>query len=116
MNKYIRYELSIDGQMQDVGFLVGLNDCGIPKEEIDNLLKHFNDSLNIVDLNKLELKSINAKFYFTEEGKKIFLKDIQLIIEKIESLGLFEVEKIELLLSSDDKRIIYKDDYQCLIE
>lgn len=116
MNKYIRYELSVDGELQDVGLLVGLNDCDLQQEEIDALLENFNKHLDIVDFKKLNILDKSAKFYFTEDGDKKFKEDIEKIKIKIESLGLFEVEKIEVFLFPTDEKIFYEDKYQCLIK
>lgn len=116
MDKYIRYELSVEGALQDVGFLVGLNDCDLQQEEIDALLENFNKHLNIVDFKSLNIIDKSAKFYFTEDGDKKFKEDIEKIKMKIESLGLFKIERIEVFLSPTDEKIFYEDKYQCLIK
>ena len=108
--KLYRYELFCDEHPQDVGFIVGLNDIDISESERRDLIRPFDEDLEIPDV-----ASGKAICLFTEYGNARFQDAIYDVIEAYDD-SIFDVKKCVLDLSEDDvENIFYQDDDQiCL--
>lgn len=106
-----RYELSCDGDYQEVGFLVGLQDIGLSNEVEERLLAPFNSKLAIPDSAEIR----NAVFFFTEYGRHILKDEIQAVCDAYND-SIFDVDFATLRLpESHYDKIIYADLYQICI-
>ena len=106
---YTRYELYLDGEPQDVGFMVGLNELDLDYEIQDYIMEDFNANLPFPKISEKHQKQIPLA-YFTEKGLERFQKSIQQLLDVYETYNFFDVVKIEESLF--DKTIIYEDQYQ----
>lgn len=106
-----RFELFVEDEAQNIGFLVGLDDTGISEDLKDDLLYNLDKNMIIPDDN-LYKKSKNVLSFFKDKGLEIFRSDIDKIVHEIDSEGLFSVGKVELSLSEDS--VLYQDEYQVL--
>lgn len=70
--KLFRYELFCEGEMQDVGFLVGIDDLGLSAEAEENLMAPFDTLLAIPEIPYLR----DSVSFFTEVGKDRFRREI----------------------------------------
>lgn len=106
-----RFELFVEDEAQNIGFLVGLDDTGISEDLKDDLLYNLDKNMIIPDDN-LYKKNKNILSFFKDKGLEIFRSDIDKIVHEIDSEGLFSVGKVELSLSEDS--VLYQDEYQVL--
>lgn len=106
-----RFELFVEDEAQNIGFLVGLDDTGISEDLKDDLLYNLDKNMIIPDDN-LYKKNKNVLSFFKDKGLEIFRSDIDKIVHEIDSEGLFSVGKVELSLSEDS--VLYQDEYQVL--
>jgi hypothetical protein len=116
--KFIRYELSFFGERQNIGFIQGLKEQGIPDNTIDELIKVFDAELSIPPFHNFTFDRTQEypASFFTVKGEEKFKDVIRKIITFIESLqNGWEVEKIEMDLNLEDERILYIDEYQAII-
>lgn len=106
-----RYELYCEGEDQDVGFLVGIEDLGLSCEKEISLLKPFDKALE----NPILPGMRNSVSFFTEEGNKKFQKAIRDVVAAYKD-SIFEVKIATLHLPvSLSEQVIYQDDDQvCL--
>lgn len=114
MALYYRYELLFLGEPQGVGFIVGLQDIGIPEEIIDMLIQAFDETLPIPDITvfKYDKRKVYAAFYFTEKGREMFLPTIEEIVNRVEKLDN-GWEIIEETRGEDN--ILYEDEWQVVM-
>lgn len=108
---YTRYELYLDGEPQEVGFIVGLNELDLDLDVQDFIMEDFNDNLPFPKISDEDWKNTPLA-YFTEKGLERFKVSIQRLLELYENYNFFEVVKLESTLS--DKTIIYEDAYQVI--
>ena len=80
--KLYRFELAFMGEMQNVGFLHGLNDIGLDAETERQMLAPF-DKLP----RKFLGNSANVSFWFTVDGLHRYLPAIQMLEKEIEPDG-----------------------------
>ena len=105
---FIRYELYIDDEAQDVGIFQGISELDLDDDTSDAYLKVFDDVLTIpFDV----FVKWRTQSWFTEEGEKKFLEYINRIVALYDDSGLFEVRRI-VKKELDD--IVYSDEYQVL--
>ena len=109
---YTRYELYLDGEPQEVGFIVGLKDTGLSRDECLDLIHDFDTDLPYPSIDK-EVWKKRPLAYFTQYGVEYFQETIQRILDVYKEIGLFEVVKIESSL--DGQEIVYEDDYQVVV-
>lgn len=110
---YYRYELTFDGEPQQVGFLHGL----------DEALAHCNmrpsHRLYLYDLFK-SLRSPNCEgqveFWFSEKGRRVFNRHIDILCAAIEQLqnpwGVIE-RKTD---GFPGRKIVYQDELQIAVQ
>ena len=108
---YTRYELYLDGEPQEVGFIVGLNELDLDLDVQDFVMEDFNENLPFPKISDDDW-SHTPLAYFTEKGLERFRKSIQQLLDIYENYGFFDVVKLESSLS--DKTIIYEDAYQVI--
>ena len=108
---YTRYELYLDGEPQEVGFIVGLNELDLDDDILDSTMEDFNENLPFPKISD-EQWHHTPLAYFTEKGVERFKVSIQRLLELYENYNFFEVVKLESTLS--DKTIIYEDAYQVI--
>ncbi len=106
-----RYELTCDGENQDVGFLVGIEDIGLTAEKEEELLQPFNDKLTIPDLPSMR----NTVSFFTPSGKNKFQQYIDKIIDAYKD-SIFDIICVTVDCNKELlEQVVYMDDYQiCL--
>ena len=109
---YTRFELTYNGQPENIGFLYGLSEVISDEEQIEELTERFEKDLKMHNaiLNKHDLKENETASFFTEKGIKYFKKDIENIIEAIREKG-WDV-KTETI---NKKPFLYEDEYQVVI-
>ena len=108
---YTRFELYLDGEPQEVGFIVGLNELDLDYEIQDFIMEDFNENLPFPEISEEQWKHTPLA-YFTEKGLERFKKSIQQLLDVYETYNFFDVVKLETSLS--DKTIIYEDAYQVI--
>lgn len=106
---YIRYELYIDDEPQEIGFLQGISELDMDDETIAPYMSLFDHEL-IIPVHILE-ENRHTKSWFTEAGEQKFLADIKALCNLYESQGLFHVKRIS---SHEIENIIYADCFQVL--
>lgn len=116
--KYTRYELCFEGEPQNIGFMMGLDDIGIDEDEIETLLKPFEAGLSLIP--KMHAFERNASHfpgsYFTESGLSTFEAPINRIIEAIiEKNSDWSVNTVVLETPLIDT-IYFEDDFQAVIK
>ena len=105
---FIRYELYIDDEAQDVGIFQGISELDLDDDTSDAYLDAFDNVLTIpFDV----FVKWRTQSWFTEKGEKRFLEDINRIVALYNNSGLFEVRRI-VKETLDD--IVYSDEYQVL--
>lgn len=110
--KLTRFELFVEGEAQDIGFLVGLDDTTMSKDLKDSLVYNLDKKMTIPDIS-LYKKDDNVVSFFKKEGLEVFKEDIDKLIEEIDYDGVFSVGRVEILVDSEN--LIYEDDYQVLL-
>jgi hypothetical protein len=108
---YTRYELYLDGEPQEVGFIVGLNELDLDRETQLELIAELDRDLPYPHI-PVECWKNHPLSYFTQYGTEFFAKVIQRLLNKYADDGFFDVVKIETDLS--DKTIVYEDEYQVI--
>ena len=108
---YTRYELYLDGEPQEVGFIVGLNELDLDLDVQDFVMEDFNENLPIPHIDEKYWKQTPLA-YFTEKGLERFRQSIQRLLDMYENYNFFDVVKLETSLS--DKTIVYEDEYQVI--
>lgn len=107
---YYRYELWICDEFQEVGFLQGLDDTGLPPWRADELVAAFGELPIPEDV----FGQFRTQSWFTEEGRARFGPAIDAVCDAYEQDGLFDVELLECdELPEDD--IVYRDAWQVLL-
>lgn len=109
--KLTRFELFIEDEAQNIGFLVGLDDTGISEDLKDDLLYNLDKNMIIPDEN-IYKENKNTLSFFKDKGLEVFRSDIDKIVYEIDYEGLFSIGKVELSLSEDS--VLYQDEYQVL--
>lgn len=106
-----RYELSVDGKKQDIGFLMGLS--GIDNPKTKKLIQNFDKHLPFPPIKQ----NTDTKSFFTEEGIRFFKTDINRIIKFYHNHGLYDIDIITLDEKNlRDENVIYKDKFQTIIK
>lgn len=105
--QYIRYELYVGDEPQNVGIFHGLYELDIHPGMLENTIERFDRLLIIPE--GIE----HTQSWFTETGEKEFQTDINRIIALYESHGLFKVRRIT---KGHLDNIVYEDKYQVLVE
>lgn len=108
---YTRYELYLDGEPQNVGFIVGLQELDLDEDIVYNLIEDFDTYLPFPHIDKKYWKQTPLA-YFTEKGLEQFHIAIQRLLDIYETSNFFDVVKLESTLS--DKTIVYEDEYQVI--
>ena len=106
-----RYELYCDEEYQEVGFLSGLEDIGLPIEKEEQLLRPFDENL----VNPWHPQMSHSVSFFTRKGDETFRDAIRDLVSAYED-SMFEVKLVSVKLPAYmlDKAI-YKDEFQvCL--
>lgn len=111
--KVYRYELAFDGESQEVGFFVGLEDIGISGDLKKELIRPFDEKLPMPPISILANYK-RTKSYFTEKGMRFFEAEISNLKNVIEEF-CYEVLEIEKELTNKDK-VVYKDSLQVILE
>lgn len=106
---YYRYELWVGDEFQEVGFLQGLDDTGLPPWRTEELVSAFDELPLPQDI----FRQGRTKSYFTEEGRSYFAEAIDDVIAAYEEDGLFDVECLEL--EEIPGEIAYGDPWQVLV-
>lgn len=116
MIRLIRYELCYCDEKQDVGFLIGLEDTGLPEEDVEALIEGFNDWLAVPPYQDFEENQLKNKAYFTEYGLSLFQQQVQLIKKALsEKSPDWEVVEEVILIEENDSRILYQDAEQVVL-
>lgn len=112
--KLTRFELSFDGELQDVGMFQGLPDVGLRCDKYDRLLGLFEDLKSpFLDFKVFDHQDFEAvSFWFTPLGLKRFQKEINQVQQTIRLKG-WDLVRAEI----DDQYVdpIYKDEYQMAV-
>ena len=107
-NKMHRFELALDGQPMDVGFLNGIGEIGMPESQETALLELFNA---LPCPHTLEVCG-PCKFWFTDEGLERYITAVIAVMRTISEYnwqllyGTFQ-ENVH-----DKKRAVYRDSEQ----
>ena len=107
---YYRYELYVDDEFQEVGFLQGLDDTGLPQWRLNELISAFDDMPIPEDI----FKQYRTESWFTEAGQSYFEDAIDDVIAAYEQDGLFDVERRECVALPEDD-IVYADQWQVIL-
>lgn len=103
-----RYELFVEDEPQEVGFMVGINELDLDEDEQFRVLQQFNDEL-------IHPPCVKARFFFTDYGDCYFAKAIQKLIRAYKK-SIFDVHRIDIELSeSEMSQIVYQDEFQVAI-
>lgn len=102
MGKYYRFELVFFDEPQDVGFLQGIDEIGLPVHTERLLLDQF-ASLPCPHLTE------PCEFWFTEEGLQTFGDAIDLVNKEIQPLGWNIIGGV---MEDDGAIAIYRDAWQ----
>ena len=105
---FIRYELYVDDEYQDVGIFQGLSELDLDDDTSDSYMAPFDNVMIIPFETFINQKT---KSWFTEKGEKKFLNDINRIIALYDDNGLFEVRRI---VEENLQDIVYSDEYQVI--
>ena len=108
---YTRFELYLEGEPQEVGFIVGLNELDLDLDVQDFLLEDFNENLPIPHISEEYWKQTPLA-YFTQKGLERFQQSIQQLLGVYQSYNFFDVVRLETSLA--DKTIVYEDEYQVI--
>lgn len=104
MERLFRFELAFDGKPQNVGFLEGLIDVGLPKKQ-----EHaFYEAFFSLPVPELEEEGI-VSFWFTPKGLEKYKQTINGIIQAIAPYGW---DLIGSSMESNTEDCIYQDDLQ----
>lgn len=116
--KYTRYELFYEGEPQNIGFMMGIEDVGIDEEEIEDLLKIFEDRLYLIpNMHTFERNSSHFPgCYFTELGLSTFMAPINRIIEAIKEKNNSWSVKTVVLENPLTDTIYFEDEFQAVIK
>ena len=113
-----RFELFVDGEAQNIGFLRGIEDTGLSEDRQAGLVYNLDKKMSMPSIHDYKSKSnasnIEVKSFFRDKGLKDFKNDIENIISSIDEDGLFSVGKIEVLL--DNQSVNYVDEHQVLMD
>lgn len=117
---FYRYELYLDGEYQGCGIFCGLDDIGLPADEVTRLLKPFDDGLSLPDIPEFDMCGIfPAPYYtflFTERGREKFAEPLHAILQAYETNGPFEVRELVVDPSEfKDQDMPYNDGLQVAI-
>ena len=107
MGNVTRFELTVDGEDMHVGFIVGLDDTGLPEHEKSRLASLFDD----MPMPPAHAMQGGALSWFTETGLERFAGAIAEMQRAYDDDGLFEVVAVR----SDDAligHVSYRDEYQ----
>lgn len=104
---FIRYELYVEDEPQDVGIFRGLDELGLSDDFVKGLMWQFDRNL------KVPKPVRHTQSWFTQAGEEMFRQDIDKVIAVYEEDGFFEVRRIEKEYLED---IVYEDEYQVLIK
>ena len=107
MKKLYRFELAFEGKPQDVGFLRGLSDVGLPPKTLWMLHDGF-DNLPVPKLDEVDDVPADVSFWFTEKGVNRFEAAINLVAYHI---GLHNWQLIAAVME-DPLGGLYRDQYQ----
>lgn len=107
---FIRYELYIDDESQDVGIFQGICELDLDDDTSDSYVKPFDDVLEIPTQVFIGQQTCS---WFTEKGEQQFLEAINRIVDLYEETGLFEARRL-VCDTLDD--IVYQDEYQVLVK
>lgn len=116
--KYTRYELCFEGEPQNIGFMMGLDDIGIDEDEIETLLEPFEAGLSLIPgMHAFERNASHFPgCYFTERGLSTFQAHINCIIEAIiEKNNDWSVNTV-VLENPLINAIYFEDDFQAVIK
>jgi hypothetical protein len=116
--KYTRYELYYDGEPQDVGLMMGLDDVGMDEDEVEMLMERFNTELPLIPQIRTFQESTThfSGCFFTEKGLERFQKEIEELVQAIHfKENGWSVHAVELTTVLDED-IYYQDDYQAVIK
>lgn len=109
MEPVTRFELAVDGEPQHVGFIVGLDDTGLPEHEKSRLASLFDE----MPMPPAHAMQGGARSWFTEAGLARFSNAIAEVQRAYEDDGLFEV----VATTSDAASVgdvIHHDEYQVI--
>lgn len=115
---YTRYELSYDGEPQNVGMMMGLDDMDMDEDEMEMILERFNEELPLVPTIRTFDKSSThyPACYFTSKGLEKFKQEIDALVEAIHYKDNgWRVNEVTLSNVLDDD-IYYTDEYQAVIK
>ena len=83
------------------------------KEKLKDIMKYFDDNLIAP---KLNIDDDHIRYYFTEKGISKFRKYLDDLIFTVNRCYHYPgINTIEITLSDDDNRIMYKDKYQVVL-
>lgn len=114
--KHIRFEMTFDGEAQEVGFLMGLYEMEMDEDEIEELMTPFNKSLATPPYHKWQsTDDYYHAAYFTSQGYSRFKEDIERIIEAVRYKN--NGWKVEIIHSYffPEEYLIYEDEDQAII-
>lgn len=104
---FYRHELVFDGELQDVGFLNGLMDVGLPINIENKLYEPF----EMLESPIIHPDGKKIEFWFTEAGNEQFADAIHAIAEAIQPYG-WDLKIREKTVSSELGNSIYRDEFQ----
>lgn len=118
-NDYImlltRYEISIGGEPQDIGYLRGLTDVTDDIDTYEEILEIFTEKLTVPDQKYFKSTStFYTASFFTPKGLKYLKNEIDELIDYIKYCGADIITVIKDIDLNDDD-IIYTDDLQVLM-
>lgn len=115
---YTRYELYFEGEPQNIGMMMGLDDIEINEDESEELLERFNKKLPLIPQIRTFDDSIThfPACYFTEKGMETFKQEIDALVEAIHYKDNGWSVNVVTLSNVLEDDIYYKDDYQAVIK
>lgn len=117
--KIFRYYYTATENYPEAGFLIRLDDLFrfIPNklDEHLKLVAIFEDQLKAPDY-ELYWSNTTAKSYFTLKGNRKFKKAINAIKKELDEKYHWDMLCICKDISTDDERIIYRDEYQLILK
>ena len=103
--RYYRYELVFDGEPQNVGFLNGLMDVGLPISVESALYEPFEE----LESPTIHPNGKTVEFWFSESGQTYFSEAIGAVASAIAPYGW---ELISREKEASDSDAVYRDKYQ----
>lgn len=114
---YVRFDMLLDGQPQNVGFLVGLIDTGIDFELEEELTEPFHNRLPIPSYKTWEHQPDGyfSGAYFTQAGYDRFEEYIDDIVNEVKKLNNGWEVRVTTSDGFPEEDIFYQDEFQVIV-